>query len=552
MTNKEIALHFDLLAKLMELHLENPFKIRSYQSAYRTIRSLDFDLASKSEAEIQQIQGIGKAISAKILELLETGKMATLEKIREATPVGVREMLEIKGFGPKKIRSIWKDLQVESLGELLYACNENRLLDLKGFGPKTQEDLVQKIHFFLNSKGFFHYATLLRAGTLVVEALRQKKPEIQVELTGKIRRKCSTGERVELVIEEFPDLQKILMEIGFKTVSPAKNNMIEGLHDSDIPFVFYLTNQNNFGSRLFETTGSTAFLSAFHPFLNLSGKDDFASEKDIFQTAQLAAIPPELRESEQYIKENQSLPILIEEKDIRGVLHTHSNWSDGQASLHEMVTYTQSQGYEYLGITDHSKSAFYANGLSIERVLEQAKVIREINQHLDSFRLFHGIEADILSNGDLDYPDEILKLFDFVIASIHSNLKMDEKKATERLIRAIENPYTRILGHPTGRLLLSRKGYPLDHKKIIEACAANNVVIELNANPYRLDLDWKWIPYAIEKNCMIAINPDAHSLTGIHDIQYGVAAARKGGLQATSCLNTVNLEDFHKWIQQGF
>jgi DNA polymerase (family 10) len=274
------------------------------------------------------------------------------------------------------------------------------------------------------------------------------------------------------------------------------------------------------------------------------------NQEELFAGLGLSVIPNELRENGNWIEKaaNSTLPILIEEQDICGILHNHSTYSDGLHSLSEMAMYVKSCGYQYFGICDHSKSAFYANGLQPQRVLEQIKEINALNKKLVPFKIFKGIESDILSDGSLDYNVEILSKFDFVVASIHSNLRMDKDKATNRLISAIENPYTCILGHPTGRLLLSREGYPIDHKKIIDACAANSVSIELNANPLRLDLDYTWIPYALEKQVMIAINPDAHSKGGIHHVRYGVYAARKGGLTKDMCLNSKNLEEFEAWI----
>jgi len=273
----------------------------------------------------------------------------------------------------------------------------------------------------------------------------------------------------------------------------------------------------------------------------------------VFDKAGLPFIEPELRETGAIIETAKlhRLPKLVTVEDILGVVHAHTLYSDGVNTIAEMAHYAQERGYAYLTITDHSKSAFYANGLKEERLREQWKEIDAINAGLFSgFRIFKGIESDILSDGSLDYPDEVLREFDLVIASVHSNLKMDEARATERLIKAVENPFTTILGHPTGRLLLSREGYPIDHKKVIDACAANKVAIELNANPYRLDLDWTWIPYAVSKGVVVSINPDAHSCHGIDDIRYGVLAARKGGLEPTQCLNTMSAEAFWSFARK--
>ena len=264
----------------------------------------------------------------------------------------------------------------------------------------------------------------------------------------------------------------------------------------------------------------------------------------------LQYIVPELREGlqEAELAREGKLPELIQFSDLKGVLHNHTTYSDGVHTLKEMADHCKGLGYEYLGICDHSKTAVYANGLSIDRVLEQQLEIDRLNAGYQGFRIFKGIESDILGDGSLDYPEEILKTFDFVVASVHSNLKMSEEKATERLIKAIENPYTTILGHPTGRLLLARPGYPVDHKKIIDACAANRVSIELNAHPYRLDIDWRWIPYCLEKGVAVSVNPDAHHREGFQDMYYGICAARKGMLTRQTCLNAMGLQEFEAYL----
>jgi DNA polymerase (family 10) len=270
-----------------------------------------------------------------------------------------------------------------------------------------------------------------------------------------------------------------------------------------------------------------------------------SSEEEIYRSGGLQFIEPELREGLNEIdfaRENK-IPKLIELTDLKGILHNHSTYSDGMNSLKDMAEYCNELGYEYLGICDHSQSAFYAEGLKPERVFEQHLEIDELNKKLFPFKIFKGIESDILNDGSLDYTEDVLKTFDFIVASVHSNLKMNEEKATARLITAIENPYTTILGHPTGRLLLSRPGYPIDHKKVIDACAANGVVIELNAHPYRLDIDWRWIPYCLEKGVVISINPDAHEKHGYHDMYFGTCAARKGMLTKEMCFNALSLNE---------
>lgn len=548
MTNKEIARTFQFLGNIMELHDENPFKIRSYQNAYISLRKLDQPLSEMTDAEIGKIKGVGKAIVGKIRELLDGGKMATLERYKADTPDGIQEMLGIKGFGPKKIKAIWKELEVQSIGELLYAVNENRLIELNGFGQKTQEDLKQKLEYFQLSKNKYHYASLEGPGASLLEQLQDLLPEVQISQTGALRRKDNEVTSIDLLIAK-KDLNPDELSSLLEAVEVTENGISAKTKEGQAVRIF-LCEAGAFGSKLFRYTANKDFLDAFVQTYPGQDFSNLATEEAVFEQAGLPYVEPELREQAWALDlaRANKLPKLVELSDLKGVLHNHSTYSDGLHSLRDMATYTKEQGYEYLGMSDHSKSAFYANGLQVERVYEQMKEIDQLNAELAPFRVFKSIESDILNDGSLDYEEDVLKDFDFVIASVHTNLRMDEAKATQRLITAIENPYTRILGHPTGRLLLSRKGYPIDHKKVIDACAENGVAIELNANPYRLDIDWTWIPYALEKGVLISVNPDAHSKEGIHDMHFGVLSARKGGLSAAECLNAKSLEEFDKWL----
>ncbi|TXB66577.1 DNA polymerase/3'-5' exonuclease PolX [Phaeodactylibacter luteus] len=546
MTNKEIAQQFRQLGQLMELHGENPFKIRSYQSAYRTLRSYEGPLSSMAPEEIGQIKGVGKAISAKIQELLASGQMSTLEKYRSKTPEGIQEMLNIKGFGPKKIMAVWQGLQVESIGELLYAVNENRLVELKGFGKKTQEELRQKLEYYQKSKNRYHYAAVETEASQLLDALQSQYPQVKASLCGAIRRKAVVVSHIEILFGSAALPEGVIASsLWLAPLEQVGEGKWAGKTAQGVPAYVYTCAAEAFGSALYQLTATDDFASALP-----APTEAFDNEEAIFQSLSVPFVAPELREQSwaASLARTGQLPALITEADIKGVVHAHTTYSDGANTLEEMARYAKAQGYEYLGLTDHSKSAFYANGLQPERVLQQMEEADALNKELAPFRIFKGIESDILNDGSLDYEEDLLKAFDFIIASVHSNLRMDEDKATARLITAIENPYTTILGHPTGRLLLSRKGYPIDHAKVIDACAANGVAIEINANPYRLDLDWSWAPYALEKGVPLCINPDAHSTAGIHDIRYGVFAARKGGLSAPQCLNALGVEAFAKAI----
>lgn len=550
MTNKEIANKFQELANLMELHGENKFKIRSYSNAYITLRKQSDPLEEMTDEQINAIKGVGKSVSSKIRELIDAGEIQAIKKYQDQTPIGIQDMLKIKGFGPKKIMVIWKELEAETVGELLYACNENRLVELKGFGLKTQKDLKEKLEYFLVSKNKFHYANLEKDANALLEHIQKMLPDAEVSLVGEMRRRCPIVSVIEILIGTEESIDSIFEE-DFLALEKKENHQYSARTSQEKPVVIYTCPKAAFGSKLFRYSTSDEFLKAF---IQQNEGVDFKglpTEAAIFEKAKLPFILPEIREKADILdlaKKNQ-IPHLVEEKDLKGIIHSHTTYSDGINSLREMAEYSKSQGYDYIGITDHSKSAFYANGLKEDRVLQQFAEIDALNQELAPFKIFKGIESDILNDGSLDYPTDILRQFDFIIASVHSNLKMDKDKATNRLLKAIENRYTTILGHPTGRLLLSRTGYPIDHKKIIDACATYSVAIELNANPYRLDMDWEWIPYALEKGVLISINPDAHSTGGIHDIHFGTLAARKGRLTKEMCLNAKSTEEFAKFIK---
>ncbi len=553
LSNKEIARAFKLAAQLMELHEENPFKVRSMQNAAFKLERQSVPISNMSPDEISGIEGVGKGIQVKILDLLSKNSFEELEDLRKKTPEGVIEMLGIKGIGPKKVALLWKELGIESTGELLYACNENRLVELKGFGEKTQQQIKHSIEYAAGNEGKYLYAVIEQIALQLEQDLRNEKSLIRFSITGKMRRKFEIIEVLEFVLEikdteSFVDFLKQHPLVDDELhISPEK---ISGRIAGKLPLTFYIAGTDNFGSVLFQTTGSDEHISLITNGNGL-GNQKYQDEESIYEHYHSVKILPELREGiieESYFK-NKKQEELIEEKDLKGILHNHTTYSDGAHTLEEMASYCRELGYEYLGICDHSKSAFYANGLQPERIILQHKEIDDLNEKMSPFRIIKGIESDILNDGSLDYPDEILDSFDFVVASVHSILRMDIDKATQRLIRAIENPFTTILGHPSGRLLLAREAYPLDYKKVIDACAANGVIIELNANPHRLDLDWRHLPYALEKNVMISINPDAHRKDGYHDMHYGVCVARKGGLTKDMTFNALSLERISEYMK---
>jgi DNA polymerase (family 10) len=554
MENKPIARTLRLLSQLMELNEVNPFKIKSIANAAFKVDKLPFPLAGKTVVELEKIDGIGKSLAAKIAELLETGTMTDLEDMLAQTPEGVVEMMNIKGIGPKKVAIIWKELGIENVGELYYACNENRLIEAKGFGLKTQEEIKKVIEFRMAGNGKFLYSQLENEVKNLMEEIKGIFPDALKHIAGEYRRLNEIISELVIVVGSLN--QKVAFE-ALAELDTLQNVVLNGSHISaelknGLLVDIICVDKADYYYELFVNTGTTEHVDEVLSRINIPLEQP-ETEEIIYQKAGLAWIQPELREGTTFIEKaaGNKLPTLITYNDLKGTLHNHSTWSDGVNTLEEIALYCRDElKLEYLGISDHSKSAFYAKGLSIERVLQQQEEIEHLNKKITGFHIFKGIESDILNDGSLDYPDEILKKFDFIVASVHSNIKMQEDKATARIIKAVENPFTTILGHPTGRLLLSRKGYDIDHKKVIDACAANNVVIEINANPLRLDLDWRWHQYALEKGVMLSINPDAHRNSGFNDMHYGVNVARKGGLTKQMCLNALSLGEITKVFEK--
>jgi DNA polymerase (family X) len=549
-SNEVIAENFSLLAKLLDIHGENPFKIKSYSAASFSIDKLTEELHTIPREKILSVKGIGPSIGKQIIEILDTGELPQLHDIIGKTPPGVIEMLRIKGLGPKKISTVWKEMEIESIGELMYACDENRLMLYKGFGEKTQNNIRDTISFYLRSQGSFLFAEVEGYVLTIHKLLRETFPNQQISISGAFRRQMETIDEAKW-ITSIP-AEELTAFFKSKTFVVEEETAAELLvsGNENIKLRFQIVSIASFQAKVFETSCSESFLNSWiHKFKVIPPTD---SEEAIFQQAGVHFIPSPLREDPAIIEKAAGAPLspLITFSDVKGIIHSHSNWSDGLQTIEDMARACITQGFEYLVISDHSKSAFYANGLSEERIREQHIYIDELNAKLAPFHIFKSIECDILNDGRLDYSDSILSTFDLVIASVHSNLKMSEEKAMVRLLTAIQNPFIRILGHPTGRLLLSRAGYPVDHKALIDACAAHGVVIELNAHPRRLDMDWRWIHYALEKNLMISIDPDAHSINGYHDIHYGVLAAQKGGVTAAHNLSSYSLEQMWAFVRK--
>lgn len=549
MDNYVIAENFSLLSKLMDIHGDDSFRAKSYSIAAFTIDKLEKELANMSPQEIFAVKGIGDRMGKRILEVLETGRLSALDEYMQKTPSGIIEMLSIKGLGPKKIATVWKEMDIQNIGELLYACNENRLTRYKGFGEKTQDKIRGAIEFYMNSLGSYLYAQIESYAWELDKKLQQKYKDEQFGLTGAFRRQLEVITKLEWVTTaSVDDIKTFFGELYTQQKDEANYFSIKG--PENVELGFYLTDKSTFCKKLFETSCSEDFLTCFKEHFSSYETSTYGCEDDIFTDNKIAAIPVFYREHKVSIDAGLKGTFnIIEPEEIKGIIHTHSKWSDGVDTIETMAKAAQQQGKEYLVISDHSKTAAYAQGLSEEQLVRQHEEIDQLNVQFAPFKIFKSIESDILGDGSLDYTDEVLATFDFVIASVHANIYMNEEKAMMRLLKAIENPYTSILGHMTGRLLLSRNGYPVNYTKIIDACAANNVVIELNANPRRLDMDWRQIDYALEKGVLISINPDAHSAATFSDTRYGVLAAQKAGLPKEKNLSSFSLKEFEQWVE---
>lgn len=552
MTNAAIADNFSLLSKLMDIHEENSFRAKSYSIAAFHIEKLPEELSVLPKEKLFTIKGIGESAAQKIVEQLETGTLKVLEEYIYKTPNGIIEMLQyIKGLGPKKIATVWKEMGIESIGELLYACNENRLTLYKGFGEKTQESVKKSIEFYLNTLGSYLYAQVETYALAFENHLKQFFKDDRTQLVGEFKRQMPIIEKVEFVTTVSQQNITIFFTNNGYKIQEENEFLIALKGNENILLQFYFATKDNYYTTVFKHNCSNQFLTKWIDTFGLDEHKTYTTEQEIFAVNNVQFIEVCKRENADIIglAQQNKVPIAITEKDITAIIHSHSKWSDGSNTLEEMARAAIAKGLQYLVISDHSKTAFYAQGLTVERVLAQHQEIDELNKKYAPFKIFKSIESDILGDGSLDYETDILQQFDLVIASVHSNLNMTEEKAMQRLITAIENPYTTILGHMTGRLLLSRNGYPVNHHKIIDACAANNVVIELNAHPRRLDIDWQFIDAALAKNVLISINPDAHNIEGYNDCRYGVLAAQKTLLTKEKNLSSFNLLEFENYLK---
>jgi len=573
MDKKEVAQILEEIGTLLELHNENPFKVRAYHNASRIIGGLTESLDHLVETgELRSIKGIGEGLAEKITELVKTGHLKYYEDLKKSLPPGLVEMLAIPGLGPKRIKILYDKLGISTIGELEYACHENRLLDLEGFGLKTQENILKGIEQVRRHSEKHLYPAALEAAERVHGSLAKVKGVIRSSIAGSLRRKKEIIGDIDILVSAEPkfvdkimssftsheDVDRIIAKGETKSSVLLKSGInadLRVISDKEFPYALHYFTGSKDHNIAMRTLAKKADIKMNEYGLFKGPSEKFIAcrdEEEIFATFGMSYIPPELREDMGEIEAAKAgkLPVLLEESDLRGTFHCHTKYSDGVNTIEELVKAAKELGWEYLGIADHSKSAAYANGLDEGRVKTQWKEIDQLNGKLKGFRIFKGTEADILPDGTLDFSDKILSGFDYVVVSVHSKFKMTEQEMTKRIIKALKNKYTTMIGHLTGRLLLSREGYPVDVEAVINAAADYGKMIEINAHPLRLDLDWRWCKYAKEKGVLIPINPDAHNAEGLRDTFYGVGVARKGWLEKKDVVNTYNTSEVEKLFER--
>jgi len=562
MNKSEVAAILSEIGTIYDLLGENPFKVRAHYNAARVMETLNEDMTKLvASGELTKIKGIGKQIAAKIESLVTTGELPELAELRSKAPEGIFQILRIPGMGPKKAGAVWRNLGVTTIGELEYACNENRLVDLDGFGAKSQENILKGIGALKKFAGSNLLPDALDQAEQAIEHMFKQNSVIRAEVAGSVRRAREVVKDVDIVVSSSnPEAVMdhfTLMPGAMEVISKGKTKSSLRL-EFGVQVDIRVVSDDKFPYALHHFTGSREHNTAMRQLARSKGMkmNEYGlfrdgkpipcrSEREIFEALGIGFIPPERRENIGEIEQAAGAgePVsYVEVSDIMGVFHCHTSYSDGRETLETMVNACIERGYGYLGVADHSRTAAYAGGLSIDNLKRQFDEIDRLNESLNGFYIFKGIESDILADGSLDYPEQTLDQLDFVIASVHSGFILDEKKMTERLIAAINNPYTTMLGHPTGRLLLGREGYPVDMDRVIEACAKRGVIIELNSNPHRLDIDWRHIGSARAAGVKISINPDAHRIPGIDHVRYGVMQARKGGCGKTDVFNTLPLD----------
>jgi len=578
MDKKQVAEILEEMGTLFELKGENPFKCRAFHNASRVVEALTEDLSGLVQSgNIRKVKGIGEHLAELISDLATTGKSKEYDKLKASLPAGLLEMVRIQGLGPKRIKILYDKLKIKSIAELKKACEQHKLAKLEGFGEKSEENILKGIELLSKTSDKHLYPKAKESAEKILGTIQKLKEVKRSEIAGSLRRKKEVIGDIDIVVSaegksrkkifdaftSHPEVQNIIARGDTKSSVHLKSGIncdLRIVEDDEYPFALnYFTGSKEHNVEMRSLARKFGWSLNEYDFSPIDEKGKKKARKpppckdeaDIYKALGLVYVPPEMRENmgEMQAAAKNGIPKLIELQNLRGTFHCHSTYSDGSNTLEEMATAAQKHGWEYLGIADHSKVAAYAGGLSPEKVKKQHKEIDKLNAKLKGFRIFKGSEVDILTDGSLDFPDKVLAWFDYVVVSVHSKFKMTEAEATKRIIKAIKNKYVTILGHPTGRLLLSREGYPVNMVDVINAASDYGKSIEINSHPFRLDLDWRLVKYAKEKGVRICLNPDAHNTDGLNDVQYGVGIARKGWLEAKNVVNAWSTKDVEKFFE---
>lgn len=566
-TREHLVKTLENIALLLELKGENPFKTRAYRNGAEIVQNFDGDIVTRaSEGDLKGIKGIGDALQQKLHELASTGSLAYHENLRAEFPETLFELFEIQGLGPKKIKAVYDQLEVDSVASLKKACEDGKVASLKGFGAKTAEKILGAIANREKFADRFRLGDVAPLAETLLERLKDHPKVSRAAIAGSYRRSKETLHDLDFLVAttepseltsffaQMSEAEEIIVQGSTKTTIRLENGLqcdLRAVSNEHFPFALqYFTGSKEHNVALRSLALKQGLSLNEYDFTGEGEIPEVHEEGDIYRALGLLFVPPELRENRGEIEASDQgkLPDLIKKENLRGTFHNHTTASDGNNSLLEMAEAAHDLGLEYLGIADHSKSSFQANGLNEVRLREQISEIRALNEQFDDFALIAGSEVDILKDGSLDFDDDLLQELDYCVASVHNSFTLDEDTMTKRIIRAMENEHVTMLGHVTGRLLLKRDPYAVNIEKIIACASETRTVIELNCSPYRLDMDWRWWKKAREKNVLCSINPDAHRTEQLQSLAYGVRLARKGWLRRNDVLNTKSLKEVQAWL----
>jgi len=567
-TRESLVNTLEEIALLLELKGENPFKTRAYRNGAEVVQNFDGNIVERAaENDLKGIKGIGDALQQKLHELASTGKLEYFENLRAEFPLTLFELFELQGLGPKKIKALYDKLGISSIAQLKEACQGAEIANLSGFGSKTVEKILSAIENRAKFADRFRLGEVAPLAETLLERLRDHPKVSRSAIAGSYRRAketlhdldflVATKEPAELTkfFSDFPEVHEIIAHGETKASVRLDNGLqcdLRAVSNNHFPFALqYFTGSKEHNVALRSLALKKGLSLNEYDFTGEGEIPKVEEEIDIYQALDLDWIAPELRENRGEIEAacEANLPDLVKLTQLRGTFHNHTIASDGKNTLEEMATAAQDHGLQYLGIADHSKSSFQANGLNEQRLIQQIEEIRTINTNFEDFALFAGSEVDILKDGSLDFHDDLLAELDYCVASIHNVFNLPENEMTNRLIRAMENEHVTMLGHVTGRLLLKRDPYSINMEKLIDCAAETKTIIELNCNPWRLDMDWRWWHRARDKNVLTSINPDAHSIGQLQFLAYGVRLARKGWLRREDVLNCQSLTEIQAWLK---